>query len=252
MHPAIPHLLELQHEDLKIAALRAELDNFPRRIRELDSKLSGARAAVSSAKDSQAAVVAQRKKAEFEAAEWRERAKKFRAQSSAVKTNEAFRALQHEIANADAEIAKAEDRQLEQMMAVEEADNAIKSAEAALREAEQALASERKTIEESQIEKKKELESALSLRDKIAVHVPEELRDLYARIAKRHHGVALAEAAKEQCRACGMRVLPHIFQELRQPENHTAHTCETCGRILYVVEPAVQNPATAQGAATHS
>lgn len=250
MHSAIPLLLELQREDLRIAALRADLDNFPRRIRELDARLSGARAAVSSAKDSQAAVVAHRKKAEFEAAEWRERAKKFRAQSSAVKTNEAFRALQHEIANADAEIAKAEDRQLEQMMAGENADGVIKSAEAAFREAERALASERKIIEESQTEKKNELDSALGLREKIAAQIPEELRDLYARAAKRHHGVALAEAAKEQCRACGMRVLPHIFQELRQPENHTVHTCETCGRILYIVEAA--NSGAAQGAATHS
>ncbi|HUL14974.1 MAG TPA: hypothetical protein VLV88_03185, partial [Terriglobales bacterium] len=161
MHPAIPYLLELQNIDLNIAALRADLENSPKRIRELDAKLAGARTAVAAAKEAHAATVARRKRAELDAAEWRERARKFRAQSSAVKTNEAFKALQHEIANADAEIAKAEDRQLEQMMAVEEAENAVKSAETALREAEHALAADRKTIETARGEKQKELDAAL-------------------------------------------------------------------------------------------
>src|SRR5262249_61046935 len=88
-----------------------------------------------------------RKRAELDVAQWRDKAQKFRSQSSAVKTNEAYKALQHEIANADAEAAKAEDAQLEQMMAAEEAEKKVKAAEAALKEAEQSMAAERKAIE---------------------------------------------------------------------------------------------------------
>jgi predicted nucleic acid-binding Zn-ribbon protein len=252
MHPAIPHLLELQSVDLKIAALRAELENFPERIRALDAKLSGARAAVSSAREVHTAALAQRKKAELDSALWRDRARKFRSQSAAVKTNDAFKALQHEIANAEAEFAKAEDLQLEQMMAVEEAEIAVKSAESALREAEHALAADRKEIESAAGEKKKELAAVLAAREQTIAHVPDNLQYLYERIAKRHHGVALAEASKEQCRACGMRVLPHIFQELMQPENQEIHICETCGRILYSLEPAANSSNAAQGAANSS
>jgi len=135
MHPAIPLLLELQKTDNEIASLRANLDTAPKRIREADAKLNGARAAVTLTKDGLAQIVAARKKTEFEVAEWRERAKKFRSQTAAVKTNEAYKALLHEIANAETEIAKAEDAQLEQMMAAEEADRNVKAAEAALREA---------------------------------------------------------------------------------------------------------------------
>jgi hypothetical protein len=39
MHPAIPRLLELQTVDQHIAALRAELDSFPKRVRDADLKL---------------------------------------------------------------------------------------------------------------------------------------------------------------------------------------------------------------------
>ena len=61
--------------------------------------------------------------------------------------------------------------------------------------------------------------------------------------------IVLAEARKEQCLACGMRVLPHIYQELRRESNHEVFHCETCGRILYFVEAAsVNTPAAGKGA----
>src|SRR5690348_7078649 len=143
--------------DQRISALRAELESFPKRIREADQLLSGARNALAAAREAHTHTLTARKKAELDSQEWRERARKFRDQSSAVKTNEAYRALQHEIANAEAEIARAEDLQLDQMMAVEEAERGIKSAEAALKEAEQRVAQERKQIESVGREKKKEM-----------------------------------------------------------------------------------------------
>jgi len=244
MHPAIPHLIELQHVDQQIAALRAELESYPKRIRETDLKLTGARAEVAVAKDAQTKIVAERKKFEFEVQQWKDRARKYRDQSSAVKTNEAFKALQHEIANAEAEVSKAEDRQLEVMMAAEEVERRVKLADSRLKEAEQAAAFERKQIEAQGIEKKKQLEAAIAEREKIIAPVPEELRELYARISKRHNGTALAEARDEQCRGCGMRVLPHILQELRSETNEEVFRCESCGLILYTLEPIpVANPA---------
>lgn len=237
MHPAIPHLVELQRVDHQIAALGAELESYPKRIREADSKLTGARAELAAAKEALARIVAERKKFEFEVQQWKDRARKYRDQSGAVKTNEAFRALQHEIANAEAEVAKAEDLQLEVMMKAEEAERRIKIAESRLKEAEQSAAAERKTIEAQAAEKKKQLEAANAERLKIIAPVPEELRELYARIAKRHNGTAMAEARDGQCRSCGMRVLPHTLQELRTETSEEVFRCESCGLILYTLEP---------------
>src|SRR5260370_3986652 len=113
MNQAIPNMIELQRVDHQIALLRAELEGFPKRIREAEAKLGSARADVASAKEGYAQIVAERKKFEFDGQQWKDRARKYRDQSSAVKTNEAFKALQHEIANAEAEVAKSDDRQLE-------------------------------------------------------------------------------------------------------------------------------------------
>jgi len=243
MHPAIPHLIELQRVDHQIAVLRAELDSFPKRIVEADAKLKGARAELATVKETQTQGIAERKKLEFEVQQWKDRARKYRDQSGAVKTNESFKALQHEIANADAEVAKAEDRQLEVMMSSEDLDRRVKLAESRLKEAEQVVAAERKEIHARGTEKKKQLEAVLAERERIIVPVPEDLRELYARVAKRHNGTAMAEARDGQCRGCGMRVLPHILQELRTETNEEVFRCESCGLILYTLEPIpVANP----------
>ena len=255
MHPAIPLLLQLQKTDQEIAAFRAELDAAPKRIRELDSKLAGARAALAAAKDALAQTVAARKKTEFAVSEWRERVKKFKSQTSAVKTNEAYKALLHEIANGEDEIAKLEDAQLEQMMAVEEAEKKVKAAEAVLRDAELSVAADRKAIENHARESNRKMLADLPVREKLAAEIPEEIVTLYTRASKRHHGVALAEAVTEQCRGCGMRLLPHLYQQVYQPQDQDIHTCENCGRILYAAEPAPPpstNPAANPTAASAS
>lgn len=237
MHPAIPQLLELQRLDQVIAASRAELDGLPKQLREADAKLNGARAAVTSAKESHTQALTKRKKLELDVEEWKGRAKKYREQSSSVKTNEAYKALQHEIATAEAEASKAEDLVLEQMMALEEMERRVKHVEANLREAEQAIAAEKKQMQVQYGEKKKKMEGALAERAEIAKKVPEELLELYARIDKKHPGSALAEARGEQCRACGVRVLPHVLQLLKTETDEELFRCETCGRILYSLEP---------------
>jgi predicted nucleic acid-binding Zn-ribbon protein len=257
MHPAIPHLIELQRVDHQIAALRAELEAFPKRVMEADARLSGARAELATAKENHAQGAAERKKLEFDVQQWKDRARKYRDQSGAVKTNESFKALQHEIATAEAEVAKAEDRQLEVMMAGEELERRVKLAEGRLKEAEQVVAAERKVIHGHATEKKKQLDAVLAERERIIAPVPEDLRELYARIAKRHNGTAMAEARDGQCRGCGMRVLPHILEALRTETNEEVYRCESCGLIQYSLEPipvanAAGSSASSSSAATNN
>jgi predicted nucleic acid-binding Zn-ribbon protein len=251
MHPAIPQLLELQRLDQIIASSRAELDSLPKQLREADAKLNGARAAVTAAKEAHTQALTQRKKLELDVEQWKGRAKKYREQSSSVKTNEAYKALQHEIATAEGEASKAEDQVLEQMMALEEVERRMKHVAADLRESEQAIAAEKKQMQVQYGNKKKKLEAATTEREQIAKKVPQDVLDLYTRVEKRHPASALAEARGEQCRACGMRVLPHVVQMLASETDEEVFRCEMCGRILYSLEPmphAMPNE-TANGAA---
>ncbi len=237
MNPSIPQMLELQRLDQITAALRTELESMPKKLREADAKLNGERAALAAAKEALTQALGQRKKLELDVEQWKERAKKYRGQSSSVKTNEAYKALQQEIANAEAEASKAEDRVLEQMMGVEEAERRVKHLEAELKESEKAIATEKKQIEEQFAEKKKGWESATAERKTTAKKIPEDLLNLYERIAKKHPGSALAQVRDGQCKACGLRALPHIVQLLESDTNEELFRCESCGRILYSLEP---------------
>ena len=210
---------------------------MPRRVHDADAKLTGARSAVTSAKESHTQGLTQRKKLELDVEQWKERAKKYRAQSSSVKTNEAYKALQQEIAHAEAEAAKAEDFVLEQMMALEDVERRVRRAEADLKELENAIAAEKKQLQVEYGEKKKKAEAQAVEREQIAKSVPDDLLDLYTRISRKHVGSALAEVRDGQCRACGMRILPHTLQLLKTETNEEIFRCETCGRILYTLEP---------------
>jgi uncharacterized protein len=246
MHPAIPHLLEIQRLDQTIASLRAHLEALPKRMRDADAQLTGARAALVAAKESLTQALGRRKKLELEAEQWKERAKKYRGQSSSVKTNEAYKALQQEIAGAETEASKVEDQVLEQMMSVEEIERRVKRVEAELKEAEQVVTGEKKQIEAQYHDEKKKSAAASAERDEIVKKVPEEVLDLYTRISKKHPGSVMAEARDNQCRACGLRVLPHMLQMLTSDTDEELFRCESCGRILYSLEPiphATANPA---------
>jgi uncharacterized protein len=238
-------LLELQNADLRLHEARKRLAGFPAKLAELDASLGNAKAEVERAKAGQLGAIKDRKKYDLDVEQWKERARKYRDQSSQVKTNEAYKALQHEIEGAEAEIAKAEDRLLEQMVASEEYDRQVKAAEKALKEAEGVAARQRAKIEAERSAMEKEVAELEAERSKLVPSIPENLLDNYDRIARKHNGTAMAEVRDEKCTACGMRVRPHVFQEMRRAGSEELFHCETCTRILYYVEPDVSAAAVA-------
>jgi predicted nucleic acid-binding Zn-ribbon protein len=231
------HLIDLQALDLRLLDVRAHLATFPKKLAELDARVTAARGDLEKSKAAQTATLKDRKRFELDVEQWKEKVRKYKDQLYQVKTNEAYRALQHEIQMAEAEIAKAEDRQLEQMMASEEYDRRVKAAEKTLAEVESARKNARSNLEEEQKTAEQEEAKLAAGRETIIVQVPEDLLDHYTRIAKKHGGVSLTEVRGETCSQCGVRVRPHVFQELRRGGNEELLHCETCTRILYYIEP---------------
>lgn len=244
MQKVLQRLLDLQGVDRRLNDVRARLAQFPKQVAEVDARLAAARAELDRCKASQLATIRDRKKYELDVEQWKERARKYRDQTSQVKTNEAYKALQHEVQTAEAEIAKAEDRLLEQMVAGEEYDRLVKAAEQSLKETEEAARSARARMESDKASAERESSEWNTERAAITADIPENLLDHYERIARKHNGVALAEVREEKCSACGMRIRPHVFQEMRRLGSEEMFHCETCTRILYYLEaesPAAEN-----------
>jgi len=243
MHPDIKRLIELQAIDLRLIDLRAQVAGFPKRLAETHARVGTARQQLATAKEALTTSLKDRKRYELDVEQWKEKLRKYKEQTSAVKTNEAYKALQQEIANAEAEIAKAEDRLLERMVAGEEYERQVKATERALKEVETTAQADRQAIEAEQAAAQKELEANIAERERALPSIPEDLLDHYQRIARRHNSVALAEVRDETCMLCRVRVRPHVYQELRRETSHEIFHCESCTRILYYTDqPVAQAP----------
>jgi predicted nucleic acid-binding Zn-ribbon protein len=249
MHPHLKHLIELQAVDLSLIEIHERLSRFPKRLAEVEGRVTSAKQQLTGAKEALTASLKERKTYEMDVEQWKERAKKYRGQSSEVKSNEAYKALLHEIANAEDEVAKAEDRLLDRMVAGEEYDRQIKAAEIAVKQVEATANVERHAIQAEYNAAQKELAAAEAARAAAVGAVPEDLVSHYERIAKRHGGIALAEVRGEGCGQCGVHIRPHVIQLLTRDGNEEFFHCETCTRILYYAKPsAEQSPASDAGA----
>ena len=223
--------------------------NSLKSLPKFDARVSAAKSDLDASKSAQVATVKDRKKYELDVDQWKDKVRKYRDQTAQVKTNEAYRALQHEVQMAEDEIAKAEDRLLEQMVAGEEYDRRIKASEKTLKEVEETARAERSKIESEKSAAEKELAASSAERERALADIPENLLDHYERIVRKHNGIALAEVRQEKCSACGMIVRPHVFQEMRRASGEELFHCETCTRILYYIEPSVSTAPSAASAA---
>jgi uncharacterized protein len=248
----LQNLLDLQSVDIRLNDVRARLARFPKKLAESDARVAAAKADLDASKAAQLATVKDRKKYELDVESWKEKVRKYRDQTSQIKTNEAYRALQHEVQMAEEEIAKAEDRLLEQMVASEEYDRRIKASEIALKEVEQIERVQRAGVEADRALAEKQLAEADAERSRAVTAIPEKILDHYDRIVKKHNGVALAEVRNEKCGACGMIVRPHVIQEMRRSDSAELFHCETCTRIIYYIEPSVSSAPAAASASQAS
>ena len=153
-----------------------------------------------------------------------------------AKTNEQYRAFQHEIEYAEKEIRKAEDRILELMSESEPLEINVKKAEGALKEEKQSVDAEKNRARERTAADQAELDQLRAERIQAVEKLPRETVLTYERIRKKWRGVAtITEAVDGRCTACQIVLRPQYMQDLKRGEE--LMQCESCGRFLYYNRP---------------
>ncbi len=229
----LERLIELQQVDLRLHELLRQIKLLPQKRQQAQQELAQARARLEALRNAHTESLKDRKRLELDVQQFKEKIDKHRAQLFEVKSNEAYRALQHEMEEEQKKMALAEDRVLEAMIAAEEQEKGIKSAEAELKQVEQRVAAAIREIDSEEAARKKEAEELTAQRDKLRTGIVEDTLDTYDRIARAHGGIALAEARDEICQVCLIHIRPQTFAEVRR--NEQIHYCESCHRILYYV-----------------
>lgn len=249
MHPDLTLVIDLQAVDKEIARISAEVAYLPRHIQEIESKLAGAQRQLEADRQALAANQKARKKLEGEIPMLQQKVSKYKDQVFDVKTNEQYKALQHEIEFGEGEIRKIEDKILEHMIAAEELEARVKKAE-------KDLAVQRADVEKEKAEAvartRADEQSLAELRQRQAAcrqQMSPDTLTSYDGLARTRKGVAVAEVRDGTCAECNVRLRPQAYQEVKS--NDTIRHCENCDRIVvYVPPPVPQESSEPQAAST--
>ncbi len=230
MLPDVQNLIELQRADREILRLKDEIAALPKRVAAIEEKLAGTKAVLEKAKAAVKADEAARRKFESSIQDEQQKISKYRDQSLAVKTNEQYKALLHEIQFAEQDIRANEDKILELMVNAEIRDKDVKAAEAELKAEMAEIEKEKIEARERTAEDEKQLAEWNGKREKARAGVDVNLLPQYDRVAK-YRGTGLSEARDHKCLACQVMLRPQTYNEVRAGAQ--VIICESCQRILY-------------------
>jgi predicted nucleic acid-binding Zn-ribbon protein len=244
MHADLERLIALQRLDSTAADAERRLADEPQREQALDARLEAAREAVDTAKARLTENQNARRAVEKDVALHQGRLSKFREQAMAVKTNQEYHAVQHEIAFAQGEIRVLEDKMLEQMLEADELTATVKRTEAALATEQKTGAQDKRALAAEQTEMKAVLDRVRAERSALIAALNPQVLATFERIAQRRNGVAMAEARDGVCTICHVRLRPQVFNTVLK--NEQILQCDHCNRILYHVPVAAPAPNTTQ------
>ncbi len=222
--------LRLQAIDRKIAALEKEIATLPLHIADIEKKLGSGTRRLEADRAALAANQRDRKKFEGDIQVHDQKTSKLRDQMLGAKTNEQYKAFQNEIAYAEGEVRKAEDRILDLMEQSESLEKNVKTAEVALKEEQQQVEREKTNARERTAVNQKELAAQSTDRKALVAEMTPAFYTEYERIRKKTKNTPIADATDGRCSACQISLRPQFFQDLRKGDR--IMFCESCSRIL--------------------
>ncbi len=230
MLPEIENLLRLQEADKEIRRLQDEIAEFPKRIAAIELKLAGTRAQLEKAQANAKADDAARRKYDTAITDLRGKISKYRDQSLAVKTNDQYKALLHEIQFSEQEIVGNEDKILELMLNADAREKEVKAAQAELKAETAEIEEEKEEARQRTAEDEKLLSEWRAKRDQMRDGVNPDLLRHYERVSK-FRGSGISEVRDHKCMACQVMLRPQTYNEVRSGQQTVV--CDSCQRVLY-------------------
>lgn len=240
--PEIEKLLVIQDRDKRRIQLEHQLQRIPAEREEIEVRAKAATSRLEELKAKAKHAESERKQLENEVASKRTQIDKWRSQQVQTKKNEEYQALAHEVANAEKEIFKIEDKELDLMDRSEKLAAEIKAEQQVLNDVNAQAQRQKETIGKRETAVKEEIEKIKAERAALCASVDESFLSRYERIMAHRQDVAVVPLQHGNCGGCHLQLPPQVVhQAKRSPE---IVTCDQCGRILYwsgEYEPAGEN-----------
>jgi len=152
--------------------------------------------------------------------------------SGRIRNPKELQDLQKEVASLKRHLSVLEDRQLEAMLMVDEAEDEYKAADAETKQV-------RGRFEEEHAHLRAERSSIIASIERLGIErqaaasmIQTQDHELYEQLRQTRNGVAVARIIDRSCSACGSMLTPALAQSASQATQLAR--CSSCGRILYV------------------
>lgn len=228
----ISNLYRLQQIDSQLDSVNLKLNNIDKTLQD-QSAIISAQQKVAQAEEYHKTVI--KKLVDSENKSYDTRIKTELAEKSLyggkIQNPKELQELQNEIASLKRLMVSLEDKQLEVMMEVEEAESKLMWANEELNGVQKTLIEQNAELlgEKSKLENR--VENLESERKAILPTILAPDLGLYEQLRKSRNGVAVAKIASKACAACGTTLTAALIQMTQSPGLITR--CPICGRILY-------------------
>ena len=230
MSEEIDRLWALQGLDEQALAVRQIQARFPEQRRELVHRIVETRERLEQAKARLTESQKQRRDLEREAGALGEQERHFQQQLPAIRKNEEYTALLHEIEAARRKRSEVETRALEWMEVEEREQGERPVLEQALKGAEAEAAARAKLIGAEEASEQAKLDVLEARREAHLKELPPSTRARYERVHASRDGRAVVAILKGACGGCYRTLPPAVLQEARRRDRMMS--CEGCGRII--------------------
>lgn len=230
-------LIGLQALDLSLDGVHKELAAVPVRKAAEEAAFEGKKSALAAAKAELVRLQVEKKSKELVAAEKEEEIRKHQRDLNLIKSNEAYKALENEIASATRGKDDMETEVLELLEKIDRAAEVEKAEKAAVAALESSMKGKLAELD-GEAEALKAREAALLAdRDKVLSGLPEELLSRYDFLRGRLKGLAVIEVESQvdgtlSCGGCHMRLRPQEAVDLLKPGSFAV--CGECQRLMYL------------------
>jgi len=235
MSDLLGQLYRLQSRIRFVQEREKRRDTVPEDLVEVDREFQEKVQVVTELKQRLTQAELERRRADGELAELRERLKKYQTTLRSVQSSREYSAALNEIDGVERQIRSTEDRALE-------LEEEIEKSRADLDEREKNLPGETEAHEERMKDWRSEqraindeLAGAREEIQRLEAEIPPRDRAEFHRLVDKKHGLAVVLVSGNSCSACHVKVRPAAMQQLKQ--GREIIYCDSCKRILYY-EPA--------------
>lgn len=236
MNTDLEKLIRLQRAESELRRIETDLAEIPRLKADLEARLAQECGRLDAAREALELCQKSRRKHEADLQDLEGKRSKYKAQLMEVKTNKEYTAVLHEIEGVEREIRAREDQILAEMERAEALATEMKGEEGIFKGVEEQHRTETRAIAERTRGLEEERKRLAAGRDAVAATVPEDVLELFQRVARLRGSVAVAEARDGMCQVCHVKLRLQMYVDIKR--NEEIVQCPACNRILYFEAPA--------------